>query len=210
MGSNEPGSLPYWQVNVPSDQRPTSCPPYLQNLTDKDIEILSTPDSQYHVLTWPEVRTIIANNRLDLFQRVPSDLRRYIAYNWKVKQEYGSVMHFVVSQKLGWQHPVKAEAAPFKSPNDISIKWNDWPYGIDEKIVHLVVWTKFDLEEDPITGDLTDAARKEIDDYVKETFCKKIKEEDVSYSSLTSYMNFIVPNYADLCRPLYKADTIES
>jgi hypothetical protein len=180
MGSNEPSSLPYWQVNVPPHQRPTSCPPYLQNLNQKDIEILSTPDSQYHVLTWPEVRTIIANNRLDLFQRVPSDLRRYLVYNWKVKQEYGSVMQFVLSQKLDWQHPIKAEAAPFKNPNDVSVKWNDWPYGIDTKIVHLVVWTKFDLEEDPRTGDLTDMARKEIDGYVKETFYDRGKDENVS------------------------------
>jgi hypothetical protein len=180
MGSNEADLLPYWLVNVPLNQRPNSCPAYLQNLSEKDIEIISTPDSQYHVLTWPEVREIIAANRLDLFQRVPSELRRYLAYNWHIKQQYGSVMQFVLSQKLGWQHPVKAEGVPFKSPTDLKVKWNDWPYGIDEKIVHLVVWTKFDLEEDPVTGDLTDAARKEIDDYVKQKFCDKVKEENVS------------------------------
>jgi hypothetical protein len=180
MGSNGSGSLLYWQVNVPLDQAPTSCPPYLQNISGKDIEIISTPDSQYHVLTWPEVREVIAANRLDVFQRVPSELRRYIAFNWQIKQEYGSVMQFVLSQKLSWQHPVVAEAAPFKSPKDLQVKWNDWPYGIDEKIVHLVVWTKFDLEEDPVTGDLKDAVRKEIDDYVKKTFCKRMKEENVS------------------------------
>lgn len=182
MGSIETASLPYWLVNVPRDQWPTSCPPYLQNLSIKDTEIISTPDSEYHVLTWREVREIIAANRLDLFQRVPSELRRYLAYNWQIKQEYGSVMQFVLSQKLGWQHPVRAEAPPFKSPNDLKVKWNDWPYGIDERIVHLVVWTKFDLEEDPITGDLTDAARKEIDDYVKRTFCERVEKENVSLS----------------------------
>lgn len=183
MGSNDPGSLPFWQMNLPREQWSSSCPPHLQNLNDKDIAILSTPDSQYHVLTWSEVRSIIADNRLDLFQRVPSDLHRYLAYNWKIKQEYGSVMQFVLSEKLGWQHPVKAEAAPFKSPNDIKVKWNDWPYGIDKRIVHLVVWTKFDLDDDPTTGDLTDAARKEIDDYVKETFCKKVQEGNVGLFS---------------------------
>ena len=184
MGSNTSASLPYWLVNVPPDQAPTTCPPYLQNLSEKDIEIMSTPDSQYHVLTWLEVREIIATNRLDLFQRLPSELRRYLAFNWQIKQEYGSVMQFVLSQKLCWQHPVIAEAAPFKSPNDLQVKWNDWPYGIDENIVHLVVWTKFDLEEDPVTGDLTDSARKGIDDYVKKTFCKRVKEENVSIVSL--------------------------
>ena len=186
MGSNEPGSLPYWLVNVPLDQRPTSCPAYLQNISEKDKEIINTPDSQYHVLSWPEVRKIIADNRLDLFQRVPSELRRYLAYIWQIKQEYGSVMQFVLSQRVGWKHPVRAEAPPFKNPNDLKVKWNDWPYGIDEKIVHLVVWTKFDLEEDPVTGDLTDAARKEVDHYVKRTFYDKMKGENVSLRSTLS------------------------
>jgi hypothetical protein len=54
------------------------------------------------------------------------------------------------------------------------------PYGIDERIVHLVVWTKFDLEDDPETDDLTEQARKEIDDYVEKTFCKKVGKENVS------------------------------
>ncbi|KAH0556745.1 hypothetical protein GP486_005467 [Trichoglossum hirsutum] len=53
---------------------------------------------------------------------------------------------------------------------DIKILYNDWPYGVDEKIVHLVVWTKFDLEDDPSTDDLTPKARKEIDDFVDKTF----------------------------------------
>lgn len=54
------------------------------------------------------------------------------------------------------------------------------PYGIDKKIVHLVVWTKFALKSDPRTGDLTDQARKEIADYVEEAFARKMGKENVS------------------------------
>ena len=54
--------------------------------------------------------------------------------------------------------------------DDIKILLNDWPYGIDTRIVHLVVWVKFQLEEDAITGDLTDSARQQIDSYVNQTF----------------------------------------
>jgi len=64
-------------------------------------------------------------------------------------------------------------------PDDIKILYNDWPYGIDEKIVHLVVWTKFDLEDDPATDDLTPEARKEIDEYVNRTFCARLPSENV-------------------------------
>lgn len=63
--------------------------------------------------------------------------------------------------------------------DDIKILWNDWPYGIDEKIVHLVVWVKFDLEDDPATDDLTPRARQEIDEYVQKTFGTKVNPEHV-------------------------------
>lgn len=69
---------------------------------------------------------------------------------------------------------------------DIRILYNDWPYGVEDGIIHLVVWTKFDLEEDPATGDLTPRARKEIDNYVKRTFCSRVPSEKVCISLLFS------------------------
>lgn len=45
--------------------------------------------------------------------------------------------------------------------------------------MHLVIWTKFELEDDPATDDLTPEARKETDDYVQRTFCTKVKPENV-------------------------------
>ena len=70
------------------------------------------------------------------------------------------------------------------SVDDIKTLYNDWPYGLDEKIVHLVVWTKFDLKDDPATDDLTTQARREIDDYVNETFCKRVSPENVSFTNI--------------------------
>ena len=71
---------------------------------------------------------------------------------------------------------------------DIKILYNDWPYGIDPKIVHLVVWTRFDLEDDPNTDDLTPRARKQIDDFVVRTFCLKVKPENVSHLTPKCYI----------------------
>lgn len=62
---------------------------------------------------------------------------------------------------------------------DIKILYNDWPYGVEKSIIHLVVWTKFELEDDPATDDLTPTARKEIDDCVKKTFCSRMPSENV-------------------------------
>ena len=62
------------------------------------------------------------------------------------------------------------------SEEDIKILYNDWPYGIDPDIVHLVVWTKFELEDDPETGLSTEVSKKQIHDYVQKTFAPKVKE----------------------------------
>lgn len=88
-------------------------------------------------------------------------------------------MEFVLSKRLGWKEPIQAEGKPFEKDSDIKILYNDWPYGIDKKIVHLVIWTKFELEDDPLTDDLTAKARKEIDDFVDETFGRKVGKENV-------------------------------
>jgi hypothetical protein len=66
---------------------------------------------------------------------------------------------------------------------DIRILYNDWPYGVEEGIVHLVVWTKFELEDDPATDDLTPQARKAIDDYVTRKFRLWMPAEQVCCSN---------------------------
>ncbi|KAI9743121.1 MAG: hypothetical protein M1818_003416 [Claussenomyces sp. TS43310] len=177
-------ALPYWQVNVPAAQRPTSCPPFLQNLNAADTAILATPDADYRIMSWPDVRAIIAGNELEKFQRIPSELRRYFEYGYNTRRRYGSMMNFILKVKLGWQEPIVPAGGGldlFGNGADWTVKYNDWPYGIDERIVHLVVWTKFDLPEDPNSpdGDLTDDARREIDHFVDETFRKKLGENNV-------------------------------
>ncbi|KAI0470142.1 hypothetical protein F4859DRAFT_120624 [Xylaria cf. heliscus] len=177
MGSLSTG-LPYWQVNIPEDERTEECPEFLRTLNAKDLGIISTPDEEYHVITWPEVQKLILDNRIDLFRRVPSELRKYIEYTWKLKQEYGSVMNFILTQRLHWDVPITPKGKPFECEEDIKILWNDWPYGLDKKIVHIVVWTKFDLEDDPATDDLTERARAEIDAFVLKTFGSRVSSDN--------------------------------
>ena len=114
-------------------------------------------------------------------------------------------MQFVVKERLRWGDggdlmQLKPQGRPFEcdgsSPfcfptarnkaliaihptEDIKILYNDWPYGVEHGIIHLVVWTKFELEDDPATDDLTPRARREIDDYVNETFCSRVPSEQV-------------------------------
>lgn len=111
-------------------------------------------------------------------------------------------MDFVVKERLRWTDLQAESIASFADPatsmlplsifsnsltftgsaGDIKILYNDWPYGIDERIVHLVVWTKFDLPDDPKTEELTSAMREEIDEYVAKTFGRAVPKENVSLS----------------------------
>jgi hypothetical protein len=71
---------------------------------------------------------------------------------------------------------MEPRGGPFEYSEDIKILYNDWPYGIDPDIVHLVVWTKFELEDDLKTGLATPESRREIEAYVQKTFGPKVRD----------------------------------
>ncbi|PYH49872.1 GIG1 family protein [Aspergillus saccharolyticus JOP 1030-1] len=203
--------LPYWLVNVPPSHWPASCPSYLRDISQKNKDILSTPDHTYQRQGWDLVQELVRmslppspppaqpnpnrslththhctsadTNRIDRFQRLPSDLRRYLEYKERIIAEYGSIMRFVVKERLQWgegvQSDLQARGRPFEFDDDIRILYNDWPYGLEPDIVHLVVWTKFPLEEDPVVDDLTPRARREVEAFVRRTFCGRVPAEQV-------------------------------
>ena len=162
-------ALQYWNYNLPAGQRTAQCPDFLLNLSDKDRRLIGSWDCDYKVQDWATVQELVKTNRIDLFQRVPSELRRYRELIFNIVRDYGSVMKFVLRTRLYWDSIVAA-GKPFEDASDIKILYNDWPYGVDPRIVHLVVWTKFDLEDDPELDDLTPVARQSIEDYVDATF----------------------------------------
>ncbi|CAI7586126.1 unnamed protein product [Penicillium glandicola] len=172
-------TLPYWLVNLPRSQWTAECPSFLRNQSPKNIQCLSTPDHLYTRQDWEQVKEITRTNQIDRFQRVPSELRKYLEYMAHIKVEYTSVMRFVVKERLGWEENLKPRGDPFEYEEDIRIIYNDWPYGVNKDIIHLVVWTKFQLEDDPATDDLTVDARAAIENYVQDTFCSRVPPEQV-------------------------------
>lgn len=58
MPHEEP--VPFWRVNVPRDQWPNSCPDFLRDISEKDKKIIGTPDEEYQVLTWEEVKELVS------------------------------------------------------------------------------------------------------------------------------------------------------
>jgi len=62
-------------------------------------------------------------------------------FNYELKKKYGSVMRFILLERLGWGEDaadVVSDGSRFDGEADVKVLWNDWPYGIDERIVHLV------------------------------------------------------------------------
>ncbi|KAF1837122.1 hypothetical protein BDW02DRAFT_519594 [Decorospora gaudefroyi] len=167
--------LPFWLVNVPRDQWPSECPDFLRGISEKDKRIIGTLDDEYRVLTWEEVRDIVRSNRVDKFHRLPSELRRYRQFTHRLEKEYGSIMKFIVNERLKWES-MEPKGEPFQYDDDIKILYNDWPYGIDADIVHLVVWTKFELDDDAETGLSTEASRQQMEGYVQKTFASQVKD----------------------------------
>ncbi|KAF4594694.1 N-acetylglucosamine-induced protein 1 [Ophiocordyceps camponoti-floridani] len=180
MGSQD--LVPFWNCNVSDDEKTTECPPFLLHLSDKDRRIIGSSESAFILLDWPHVRQLVTSDRLDLFQRSPLALRRYRAFIHRLSHSYGSVTDYLLRERLRWPPPVTPRGRPFEYPrDDVKVLLNDWPYGIDPRIVHLVVWTKFQLDEDPTSGQLTDSARAGIDAFVTDTFCSRLPPDRIAW-----------------------------
>lgn len=113
-------------------------------------------------------------NGLDLFKRTPSDLRRYIYWTRDAKAQYGSITAFILAHRLpkAWGQPpfTPASTIPFADPSDYKILINDWPYGLEPGIIHLVVWSRTLIPTTPEKGDLTPESRALITDFVQRQF----------------------------------------
>lgn len=96
-------------------------------------------------------------------------------------------MSFIQHERLHWETVEPSGDRPFTNPEDYKILYNDWPYGIDPEITHLVVWTKFLLEDDPETDRLTKQTRAEIEDFVTRIFCG---EDGVDRKQLVVFKNW--------------------
>ena len=113
--------IAFWNLNIPPEQHTKECPDYLEYAltNDKDRALLSTPNSEYQRQSWDEVRNIILQNRLDLFVRIPSDLRKYREYNGMLEKEHGSVMQFVMKERLHW-NDLTPKGKPFTEPGQLA------------------------------------------------------------------------------------------
>lgn len=154
-------------------------------LTAVDRYNLSITDDEFKPHTWENLKEIIASNRLERLVRWPSDTKRYMKWTADTKKEYGSILTFVATERLKWTPKGSPEtglsfdfesAVPFENVNDYKTMPNDWPYGLDQGISHLIVWLKNRLEIQPPPGDLTPNAKAQVKAFIDKEFVKPVAE----------------------------------
>jgi len=140
MSSQE--ATPYWNVNVPPSQQTKECPAFLANCNAPDRKALSVPDEQFHTMSWEDVKEVISmpvryqyarrrqcqplihtndntgTNDLAAFKRQPSDFRRYLAFLAKIKASHGSVLEFIMKERVKWTDTTP-RAGPFQESSMI-------------------------------------------------------------------------------------------
>lgn len=185
-------SLPsVFQAQWQSNPDPTALPFPRDNppfpLTAIDWQQLSLTDAEYTPHSWSNLHELISANRLEELKRWPSSLKAYLAWTAHTKAKYNSIMAYLLNQRILWQ-PLEDETGalrfsvrnptPFADPADFKILRNDWPYGFEPGVTHIVVWLKQRLPVDE-KGALSDEGRKMVDAFVKDEFRRKAGEDKV-------------------------------
>jgi hypothetical protein len=167
---------------------PRDNPPFA--LTEVDWHQLSITDADFTPHSWSNLQHLIFNKQLDELKRWPSALKAYLAWTAHVKEKYGSVMTYLLQQRLFWD-PIEdgtgalrfnlRSATPFADRSDYRILRNDWPYAFEPDIHHIVVWLKQRLPVDA-EGSLNDEGRKLIDKFMRTEVLPKLGVEKVDRS----------------------------
>ncbi|PHH76919.1 hypothetical protein CDD80_1093 [Ophiocordyceps camponoti-rufipedis] len=147
-------------------------------LTAVDRELLSQKDDDFKPHSWTELESIIETNDLSALKRKPSDLSRYIKWTADMKKQYGSITAFILANRLPgtWGQPPLSPRSqiPLDDAADYKVLLNDWPYGLEAGISHLVVWSRTPIPTDPETGDVTSKSRALIQDFVDRRFVNSL------------------------------------
>jgi hypothetical protein len=163
---------------------PRDDPPFA--LTSVDWHQLSITDAQFTPHSWSNLTHLISTNQLDELKRWPSALKAYLAWTAHVKQKYGGVKEYLLSQRLFWD-PLDDETGalklavkstvPFSHCDDYTILRNDWTYAFEPGVRHIVVWLKQRLPVDA-EGALNEEGREMVRAFVKREFRVKAGEQE--------------------------------
>lgn len=61
----------------------------------------------------PDFDCPVGIGRVDKFHRLPSELRRYRQFTHRITKEYGSILNFIVNERLQWK-TMEPKGRPFE------------------------------------------------------------------------------------------------
>lgn len=169
-------------------------------LTETDLYNLSITDKDFKPHTWENLKEIVATNKLEKLVRWPSDTKRYMKWTADTKKEYGSIINFVARERLRWTPKSTPEGGltfdyespiPFQNINDYKTLPNDWPYGLDQGISHIIVWLKNRLEIQPPPGDLTPAAKAQVNAFIDKEFVQPLAQLTGESDNVIWFKNWV-------------------
>ncbi|KIK69713.1 hypothetical protein GYMLUDRAFT_236203 [Collybiopsis luxurians FD-317 M1] len=136
-------------------------------------ELLAHYPAQF---TWKQLKTFVnsgqLNSDLGLLKRHRKLQQRYDAWAAGIRQEYGSMVNYLLTRRLQWGKPDTLSLLPSSLNDDIavvednvdhendtpppyftadtpsryiSIIQNDWPYSVPPEVEHTLVWTKIPI-----------------------------------------------------------------
>lgn len=92
----------------------------------------------------------------------------------ETKAQYGTMTNYLLESRLprSWGKPpfTPESNIPFENPSDYKVLLNDWPYGLEPNITHIVIWTRTFIATDNDRGDMTPESRNLVADFVKRYF----------------------------------------
>ncbi|EJC98832.1 uncharacterized protein FOMMEDRAFT_95368 [Fomitiporia mediterranea MF3/22] len=120
--------------------------------------------------TWWQLKLFINSGDLGLLKRDKKLQERYREWSLRIKEEYGSIVDYLLNYRLQWGRPDRLSLLPSQLdyveiplcelPEDapipeyftadtpsslISIIQNDWPYSVPLEVEHSVIWTKIPI-----------------------------------------------------------------
>lgn len=141
-------------------------------------------------LSWEELKEIVSRYELAKLGRSAEQLQKYNDFRDQMKEAHIDLATRLFITTLKWLpqdadiHMSAEEAVrlikpedtrPFCNPHDVCITLNDFPYSIEGKTLHFLVWVKFPMNPDPESeiGDIDDSMKQIIEKYVDLTFVQR-------------------------------------
>lgn len=176
----------------------------LTYVSSPDMPTLKIASRPY---TWSEISQIVRTNDLEKFARSKELTAEYFELKRKLKANHSSVFKYLLVSQLDWydqkenggidiadiaeEDIVVKAAGPslFGNGDDLKVLPNHFPYYFEKNVTHLCIWTKMKIPNDPNSalGDISPAAGKVIDKYIRQTFQEQY---DIPASDILWFRNW--------------------